>query len=196
MFIITAFFSSILIGFSLITRQRVAANQLLRFERAVLQAFSRNSFSKNQQVHQIFTEQFEMNEDRTAPISIARTARSPVMRFRSPDRVSGTISKVSSVSDADKTLPSRASHFTSRTKRPVWAHGSIEEEFRKQFIGKKIKNSAEPIGIKFLRPAQTLDENEVHAITGATQTSIRLEVLMNQDLRQWLDAMQNQEPTP
>ncbi|HOK95676.1 MAG TPA: hypothetical protein PKW71_06070, partial [Anaerohalosphaeraceae bacterium] len=59
MFVMTAFASSILIGFSRLTRSRVEANAQLQFERAVVQVFPDIRFQHDEQIHRIFTQQFE-----------------------------------------------------------------------------------------------------------------------------------------
>ena len=61
MFVVTAFFSSILIGFSRLTRYRVEANLTIAFEKAVLEVIPEISATTNAQIHQIFTEQFELS---------------------------------------------------------------------------------------------------------------------------------------
>jgi Na+-transporting NADH:ubiquinone oxidoreductase subunit C len=56
--------------------------------------------------------------------------------------------------------------------------------FRKQFEGKVISTDDKPINIR--RPSATLGQSDVHAITGATQTSTRLEKIINDGLTKWL----------
>ena len=58
MFLITALFSSLLIGFSRMTRGRVKANEKLAFEKAVLDVFPEISAATNTEIHRVFTEQF------------------------------------------------------------------------------------------------------------------------------------------
>ena len=58
MFVVTAFFSMILIGFSRLTRDRVEANQAIAFEKAVLQVFPEITARTNTKIHKIFTQQF------------------------------------------------------------------------------------------------------------------------------------------
>jgi hypothetical protein len=59
--------------------------------------------------------------------------------------------------------------------------------FRSQFKGKKIAAQGTPFEI---RPVSTeLDASSVHAVTGATQTSTRLEKFLNERLAAWRDEM-------
>ncbi|MHC4736761.1 MAG: FMN-binding protein, partial [Planctomycetota bacterium] len=55
--------------------------------------------------------------------------------------------------------------------------------FRDQFRGKEISVSGEPINIR--RPGTTLSSNDVHAVTGATQTCNRVENIINNTLKKW-----------
>lgn len=187
MFFVTAFFSTILIGFSLITRQRVEVNEQLRFERAVLEAFPEVHYQNAQQIHQIFTNRFEKDEQTGAYVY---REDGQVQGYAVPfagqgfwDQIRGVIG----IAPDRRTIKGLA--FYEQNETPGLGARIDEDEFRQQFIGKKIEDSAEPI--KIVRAPRTLGENEVHAVTGATQTSVRLEVLMNQDLRAWLDAMEN-----
>ena len=63
MFVVTAVFSSILIGFSRLTREKVRANQELAFERAVLEVFPEIKVESNKEVHAIFTGQFVKKDE-------------------------------------------------------------------------------------------------------------------------------------
>ncbi|MHC5119399.1 MAG: hypothetical protein ACYSOH_05185, partial [Planctomycetota bacterium] len=55
MFIVTAFFSAVLIGFARLTRDKVEANRQIAFEEAVLEVFPDIEARTNAQIHQIFT---------------------------------------------------------------------------------------------------------------------------------------------
>lgn len=192
MFIMTAFFSTLLIGFSRVTRPRVLANEQLNFERAVVQAFPEIKYENNRQIHQIFIEQFEKDEQ--TGVYLFKKNGQP-QGYAVPFSGQGFWDKIEGVIGIgldQKTIQGVA--FYEQKETPGLGARIDEEKFRKQFVGKKIKDTPEPIGI--VPAAQTLNENEVHAVTGATQTSIRLELLMNLDIRTWLDAMQNREATP
>ncbi|OQA00936.1 MAG: O-acetylserine sulfhydrylase [Planctomycetes bacterium ADurb.Bin412] len=63
-----------------------------------------------------------------------------------------------------------------------------KEPFRQQFSGLILAAEGQPIGIR--RPDASLGKNEVHAVTGATQTSTRLEKIINSALQQWRDKME------
>ena len=192
MFVLTAFFSILLIGFSRMTRHRVEANERLNFERAVVQAVPDIQYQSNQQIQQIFAERFEKDDSIGAYLyQKDGQLAGYVVPFSGKgfwDKIEGVIG----IAADKKTITGVA--FYEQKETPGLGARIDEDEFRKQFVGKKITDSTAPIGI--VPSAQTLDENQVHAVTGATQTSIRLESLMNQDIRTWQDAMKGKEVTP
>jgi Na+-transporting NADH:ubiquinone oxidoreductase subunit C len=192
MFVVTAVFSSVLIAFSRLTQGRVRANEQFNFERAVVQAFSEIDYKNNQQIHQIFTEQFK-KDDRTGVFLYEKNGQ--LAGYAVPFAGQGFWDKIEGVIGiaADKRTV-RGVAFYQQKETPGLGARIDEDAFRKQFVGKKIEDAPKPIGI--VPAAQTPSENEVHAVTGATQTSVRLETLMNQDIRKWLDAMQDREATP
>ncbi|MBL7215694.1 MAG: FMN-binding protein [Phycisphaerae bacterium] len=192
MFILTAFFSALLIGFSRMTRQRVQMNEQLNFEWAVVQAFPKIQYQNNQQIHQIFTKQFAKDEQIGAYL-YQKDGR--LQGYAVPFSGKGFWDKIEGVIGiaADKKTITGVS-FYEQKETPGLGARIDEDEFRRQFIGKTIEDGPKPIGI--VPSAQTLAENQVHAVTGATQTSIRLEALMNQDIRAWLDAVEKKEVAP
>ena len=63
--------------------------------------------------------------------------------------------------------------------------------FRRRFEGLLIASQGDPIGIKPF--GADLAANEVHAISGATQTCNRLEAIINEDLSRWLGIVQTED---
>jgi Na+-transporting NADH:ubiquinone oxidoreductase subunit C len=190
--VITAVFSSVLIAFSRLTQGRVRANEQLNFERAVVQAFPEIQYKNNLEIHQIFDDQFK-KDDRTGAYLYEKDGQ--LSGYAVPFAGQGFWDKIEGVIGiaADKRTI-RGVAFYQQKETPGLGARIDEETFRKQFIGKNIQDSAQPIRI--VPEAQIPADNEVHAVTGATQTSVRLEVLMNRNIRAWLDAMHTQEATP
>lgn len=192
MFVLTAFFSTLLIGFSRLTRERVRSNEQLNFERAVVQAFPDIEVQSNQQIHEIFSGQFE--EDPQTDAYLYRKD-GQLQGYAIPFEGQGFWDKIRGVIGiAEDRATIKGVAFYEQKETPGLGARIDEEEFRKQFVGKKIQDSPEPIGI--VPSSKSLEENEVHAVTGATQTSIRLETLMNQSIRAWLDTVEEQEARP
>lgn len=192
MFVLTAFFSTLLIGYSRLTSQRVRTNEQLNFERAVVQVFPEISYENNQQIHQIFTEQFTKDEQTGAYLY---QKDRQLLGYAVPFSGQGFWDKIKGVIGiaADRETI-QAVTFYEQKETPGLGARIDEDEFRRQFIGKKIKDAPRPIGI--VSPAVSLEDNQVHAVTGATQTSVRLEALMNRDIRAWLDGKHPEEVTP
>lgn len=198
MFVVTAFFSAILIGFARMTRGQVEANKQIALEKAIVQVFPEIEVVSNAEVHNIFTSQFKTVKSPKDEDAIFYAV------YYKNDAITGYAVRVEGqgfwapikgfvgVAADKRTITGVA--FYEQSETPGLGARIDEDEFRKQFVGKTIEDSDEPIGI--VSAAQTPGDNEVHAVTGATQTSVRLEKLMNQYIRAWLDAMQNKETAP
>ena len=63
-----------------------------------------------------------------------------------------------------------------------------KKEFTKQFDNLTISSQDKPITFK--RPGEDLQQGQVHAVTGATQTSTRLEIIIYDNLTQWLEKVE------
>ncbi len=188
MFAVTAFFSTILIGFAKLTRGRVEANKQIAFENAVLQVFPDIKANTNTDVHAVFTEQFE-------PINKGYIYRKDgqIAGYAVPVDGQGfwaPIKGIVGVAPDKKTITGIA--FYEQSETPGLGARIVEPDFRDAFIGKKLAEGERLIRI---RPdGTTLNNSEVHAITGATQTCVRLEKLINEGLVQWQQT--NQEGSP
>lgn len=190
MFAVTACFSSVLIGFSRLTRDRVEANERVMFERAVLQAFPEIQVPPTPQINERFAELFEMTDAAAGAYVYRKDGQ--IAGYAVPVAGQGfwaPIRGIVGVSEDMTTIKGIA--FYEQAETPGLGARITEQDFREQFEGLTIGEPQRPIGI---RPTTvTLDENEVHAITGATQTCVRLERLINEDLSDWLAAMNRQE---
>ncbi|MFN2351870.1 MAG: FMN-binding protein, partial [Kiritimatiellia bacterium] len=81
-----------------------------------------------------------------------------------------------------KTLAGLA--FYDQNETPGLGARIAERSFRGQFEGLRLGEPERLIGIR--APSVNLAEHEVHAISGATQTCVRLEKLINDSLNAWL----------
>jgi Na+-transporting NADH:ubiquinone oxidoreductase subunit C len=77
--------------------------------------------------------------------------------------------------------------FYEQNETPGLGAEIAKSPFRDQFRGKEISPQDKPISMR--RPGETLGKSEVHAVTGATQTSTRLEGIINASLKQWQTQM-------
>lgn len=187
MFIITLAVSTILIIFGSATRQRVEDNQRVAFRRAVLKALPVElpASLSPAQIHKIFAD--SVHVDSLQPDVHEFRRNGSVVAYALPFEGPGfwaPIKGVVGIAADKKTLTGLAVYEQNET--PGLGGEIVKPYFRDQFRGKRIGEGESPIDI---RPVtDLLDEQSVHAITGATQTSQKLEILLNARLRVWRDA--------
>lgn len=187
MFFVTAFFSSIVIGLTRFTSERVGANAKLAFERAVLSVLPQVQVETmtRSKIHSTFTESIEEPD---ASSGGAHTAKrnGRITAYILPISGQGfwaPIKGVIGIETNRTTITGIA--FYEQNETPGLGAEITKPPFKNQFRGKVISPQGDPIDIR--RPASTLGDNEVHAVTGATQTSNRLEVIINTALKKWRD---------
>ena len=192
MFVVTAFFSAVLIGFARLTRDRVQANEQLAFEKAVVQVFPTIQATSNAAIHQIFTEQFQLRTAADNRVFYVYLTNGEIAGYAVTVEGKGfwdTIKGIIGVAPDRKTITALA--FYEQKETPGLGARIADPDFCDQFIGRQIAPGDKPIGI---RPVgEPLRENQVHAVTGATQTCVRLEKLVNDDLAQWRQFIEQQE---
>ncbi|OQA00765.1 MAG: Na(+)-translocating NADH-quinone reductase subunit C [Planctomycetes bacterium ADurb.Bin401] len=192
MFLITAFFSAIVIGLNQATSKRVQANQTLIFEKAVLSVLP-NVYDPNQklsgiEVHNLFVEKVQPPSSQTAG-AYTTAENGKISAYALPFQGQGfwaEIKIVIGIAADKKTILGLAVYQQNET--PGLGAEITKPEFRNQFEGKIIAQP--PTMISFARPGSTLNESSVHAITGATQTSVRLEKIINEGLQKWQQEVQ------
>lgn len=191
MFVLTAFFSTILIGFTRVTSRRVEVNERLAFERAVLSVLPDlyDENSSGLEIHRKFTDSITEPDDSSGTAYTFRK-NGKIVAYVVP--VSGQgfwapIRGVIGIKADRKTITGAA--FYQQNETPGLGAEIARPAFTKQFAGREISTGDMPINIK--RPGTELGESDVHAVTGATQTSTRLEKLINDGLSQWLTQMKD-----
>jgi Na+-transporting NADH:ubiquinone oxidoreductase subunit C len=185
MFCVTALFSSIVIGLTRVTSKRVEANQKLAFEKAVLSVLPKVEVEAmtRSEIHNTFIESIKEPDDSSAGAYMAKQD-GQFIAYALP--ISGRgfwapIKGVIGIKPDKKTITGIA--FYEQNETPGLGAEIAKAPFRNQFEGKVISSRNEPIN--FRRPGATLADNEVHAVTGATQTSDRLEIIINTELKKW-----------
>ncbi|MBN1257193.1 MAG: FMN-binding protein [Planctomycetes bacterium] len=187
MFIITAVFSFVLIGFTNFTSARVAANQRLAFEKAVLAVlpglYPEGEKISSLDLHQRFVDKV-LPPDETSGGAYTLRDSGKLIAYALP--ISGRgfwaeIKGVIGISADQKTIT--AVSFYQQNETPGLGAEIAKPEFRKQFHGKVILFSDKPLAFK--RPGEQLDAHSINAVTGATQTCTRLEKIINDALINW-----------
>ena len=185
MFIVTAAFSSVVIGFTGLTRRRVEANETLAFERAVVAVFPQlhKAGMSSPDIHRIFTEQIAApNEASGGAYTLNQNGQ--VAGYALPFSGQGfwaPVEGIIGIATDRRTVTGIA--FYEQKETPGLGAEIAQPAFRNQFRGKVLASSKRPI--RFKRPGEDLGANEVHAVTGATQTSTRVEAIINDSAKRW-----------
>ena len=189
MFVVTLFFSAIIIIFGSFTRRRVEANERIAFERAVLEALPIDISQRisPSEIHGLY---LETVKDSTAATGGAlRYMRADsLIAYALPLDGPGfwaPIKGVIGIAADKKTVTGIA--FYEQNETPGLGGEIVKPDFRDQFVGKQLSDKETSLEIRMV--SAELDENSVHAITGATQTSTRLGRFMNEQLQAWRAAV-------
>ncbi len=190
MFIVTLFFSAIIIIFGSFTRKRVEDNERVAFERAVLEALPFDVPSKISlsEIHNMYLEY--VRDSVPAAAGALRYMRDDsLIAYALPLGGPGfwaPIKGVIGISADKKTITGIA--FYEQNETPGLGGEIVKPSFRDQFIGKELSDGEFSLEIRLV--TDELDESSVHAITGATQTSTRLGKFMNEQLRAWQERVE------
>jgi len=189
MFVVTLFFSAIIIIFGSFTRRRVEANERIAFERAVLEALPIDISQRisPSEIHGLY---LETVKDSTAATGGAlRYMRADsLIAYALPLDGPGfwaPIKGVIGIAADKKTVTGIA--FYEQNETPGLGGEIVKPDFRDQFVGKQLSDKETSLEIRMV--SAELDESSVHAITGATQTSTRLGRFMNEQLQAWRAAV-------
>ncbi len=185
MFVITAVCSGILIGFNELVKPRIEANKSFAFEQAVLKTLPIEIESlTNIELHEIFTTQLILDPNSGA---YEYNKDGKLVGYALPISGKGFWAKISGVigiAPDNRTITGIA--FYQQSETPGLGAEIEKPFFTSQFLedqGRKIATTENPI--ELIPVGQDLDENQVYAITGATQTCMRLEKFMNEALADW-----------
>lgn len=187
MFVVTAICSVLLISLSRGTSGRVEANQQIALEKAVLSLFSEIEYQTDPEAHAIFEERFEKTDE-----AYVYRKNGDLGGYAVPISGKGfwaTIAGFVGVAPDRKTIVGIS--FYEQNETPGLGARIIEPEFTRQFEGLEIQPPPQPVDV--VPPGAPLSAGEVHGISGATQTVTRLEVIINEELSEWLTAASGEE---
>ncbi len=189
MFVVTAAFSTVVIGLTRLTSERVEANERLAFEKAVLSVLpdvDQEQMSRLE-LHRQFEDTIEEPDASSGGAYTAKT-NGQIDAYALPFSGQGFWAPVKGVIgiEPDKTTVTGIA-FYEQKETPGLGAEITKEPFKAQFEGKEISDEGKPLTMK--RPGETLGPSEFHAVTGATQTSVRVERIINSALKEWQDKM-------
>ncbi len=184
MFVITAIFSSLLIGINVAVQDRIQANRQFALELAVLEVLNVKipAGSSQRDIHEIFVKDAKPPAEDIGAYRLYRDGR--VVGYAvlvGGEGFWAPIKGVVGFAPDRKTITGVA--FFEQNETPGLGAQITTEDFRNQFKGKTLSLVDEPIGIRPI--TAELKANQVHAVSGATQTSVRLEKLINDSLADW-----------
>lgn len=189
MFVVTAFFSAVIIGFAQLTEKRVKANDARAFELAVLKVLP-GLYDPNAgalELHRRFVEQVQQPTKATAG-AYALKQDGVVAAYALPFGGQGFWAPVDGVIgiEADKKTITNVIIYQQR-ETPGLGAEVAQRQFCDQFLNLEMAGGDKPV--RFKRSGEPLGPGQVHAVTGATQTSIRLEKIINDALTEWRNRM-------
>lgn len=185
MFVITACFSAVIIGFARMTEEQVKANQARSFEIAVLKVLP-GLYDPNAgtiELHQKFVEQVSKPTNESAG-AYTSEQDGKITAYALPFTGQGfwaPIDGIIGIEEDKKTIINIVIYQQRET--PGLGAEVAQRQFCDQFIDLTMISGDKPI--EFRRPGEPLNTGQVHAVTGATQTSIRLEKIINDALKSW-----------
>jgi RnfABCDGE-type electron transport complex G subunit len=185
MFVVTACFSAVIIGFAQMTEEQVKANEARSFEVAVLKVLP-GLYDPNAtaiELHQRFAEQVSKPTEQTAG-AYTSEQNGKITGYALPFSGQGFWAAIDGVIgiEADKKTITNIAIYQQR-ETPGLGAEVAQRPFCDQFIDLTMTAGDKPI--EFRRPGEPLSTGQVHAVTGATQTSIRLERIINDALNKW-----------
>ena len=194
MFIVTAISGSLLIGLGTYTAPQIEANQQLAFERAVLSVFELDE-GPAAQFHKQFLDRFQKRQAPGFGTFYTRRDGEQLTGYAVPFEGQGfwaPIRGVIGLKPDGQTISGLA--FYEQSETPGLGAEIVKPYFRNAFRGKVLDTGDKPL--RLVPPGESPAGNEVHAITGATQTCTRLEDILNDTIRRWREARSSQEATP
>ncbi len=182
---LAAFFGAVVSSLALVTRERVLAGERAQFRQHVLAAFHLEAPLDPDALARVWSQRIEEREDSAGPYYLARAEDGSVLGYGfgfSGPGFWGPISGVLAVKPGGDEILGIS--FTKHQETPGLGGRITERRFRDQFAGKPMAPPPEggPALVFVYREPREI--REVEAITGATQTSVRLEESLNRFLAQ------------
>lgn len=203
MFVVTCFFSGILIAMDSATRVRRQRNERIFRERAVLMSLRlADDATPPAEVARLYAERIGIdlpaaNEEvrQYAGAMPLRDEAGEVTAYAVPISGRGFWDVIRGFVGVQADLEHVIGvAFYQQSETPGLGARITEPEFRDEFEREGFRLAGEgERPIPFEPPGAALDETGVHTLTGATQTSVRVERFLNETLEAWLAEMRKPE---
>lgn len=195
MFVLTVVLSFLLIGFAQLTKDRVRANQRLAFERAVVSVFSEGidiTKASGLEINRFFEDKLTIPDNSGGAYCYIQDGK--IVGYALVIEGQGfwaPIKGVLGIAPDKKTLT--GIEFFEQNETPGLGAEIDKPNFKQQFkVDQKRIIAEKGKRISFVRQGEPLMDNQVYAVTGATQTSTRLEKIINDALTKWQKAVEEE----
>lgn len=184
MVVLASVFGAIVSSVALVTRARVEAGERAQFRQHVLSAFHIQAPAEPEALAEVWNRRVKERTSPKGPYYAAFSEDGTVLGYGFPFTGPGFWGPISGIlavkPDGEEIL---GISFTKHQETPGLGGRITEPWFREQFQGKPIEPPAgggPPLEFVYREPRKP---REVEAITGATQTSSRLDAFLNRFLR-------------
>jgi Na+-transporting NADH:ubiquinone oxidoreductase subunit C len=198
MFAVTLFFSALVTGIYQINQKRIEINEQVRLQKVILYVLGIDvpDGASNAQVQDIYDRRVEKKtmEEKVLYVGFDQGGQG-VSGYAFPLRGPGFWGPIYGMMGVNPQLEKVLGiAFYEHSETPGLGGRITEKWFENQFKGKPLKASGEKPRYFDFRPPGTADEpTEVDAISGATETSWRVEKFMNEDLSRYLSWIEKQK---
>jgi len=191
MFVVTLFFTSAVGGVQMYNEHRIELNQQVRLQKIVLEVLDipLPPGASNARVEEIFQARVQerTDEKRTVYVGLEEDGKQ-VRGYAFPLQGPGFWGPIHGMMAVDPRLKEVLGiAFYEHSETPGLGGRITEDWFQKQFEGRKLVSVEKGERYFYLRAPGTADEaNEVDAISGASETCRRLEVFLDENLKDYL----------
>ncbi|MBW1896143.1 MAG: FMN-binding protein [Deltaproteobacteria bacterium] len=196
MFVLTLFFGCVVSAINAVNQDRIKTNEQIKLKRIILDVLGLevSPETPNEQVEQLFHERIKVEggEERTVYVCYAKDGKE-INGYAFPVSGPGFWGPIYGIVGVDPNLDKMVGiAFYEHSETPGLGGRITEPFFRDQFRGKAL-NLVNGEYFHFRPPGTAAGPNEVDAITGATETSRRVEQFLNDNLKDTLNWLQGQQ---
>ena len=196
MFVLTLFFCSVVSGIQAVNQDRITTNEQIKLKRVILDVLGLpvTPETPNEQVERLFEERIEVEKDHQRTVYVCFDKdKETITGYAFPIFGPGFWGPIYGMAGVDPGLEKMIGiAFYEHTETPGLGGRITEPFFRNQFKGKALSLAGQKY-FDFRPPGTAREPNEVDAITGATETSRRVEEFLNDGLQETLHWLREQK---